>query len=113
MGSEFDLGNHFNECCGLDCEWHKFPTQTQQSVFLRAYLARAAGCAEAAVSDADVEALYRSTQPWALVSQLFWGVWAVFQAKHAKIDFDFLNYAKMRFAGYYSLKAQCLAAAGL
>ena len=35
------------------------------------------------------------------------------QAKHAKIDFDFLTYAKLRFDGYYLLKERCLKAAAL
>ena len=37
----------------------------------------------------------------------------IIQAKHAKIDFDFLTYAKLRFDGYYLLKERCLKAAAL
>lgn len=36
-----------------------------------------------------------------LVSHLFWGSWAVIQAAHSLIDFDFLEYAQKRFEGYY------------
>jgi hypothetical protein len=60
-----------------------------------------------------LESLYRSVQAWSLVPHLFWGIWAVFQSKHAKIDFDFLSYAGMRFAGYRAMRAKCLDAAGV
>jgi len=29
-------------------------------------------------------------------NHLFWGLWAIIQAKHSKIDFDFKKYSKER-----------------
>ncbi|KAG2487423.1 hypothetical protein HYH03_013990 [Edaphochlamys debaryana] len=34
----FDLGNHFNEYAGFDCEYGRFPTPEQQKAFFRSYL---------------------------------------------------------------------------
>ena len=34
----------------------------------------------------------------------FWGLWAIIQARHSPIDFDFMEYARMRFKGYFYLK---------
>lgn len=33
-----------------------------------------------------------------------WGAWAVVQAGHSTVDFDYLNYAKLRFDAYDYLK---------
>jgi hypothetical protein len=33
-------GNHFNEWAGFECQWELYPSQEQQSAFLRAYLSR-------------------------------------------------------------------------
>ncbi|CAM9583071.1 unnamed protein product [Phaeothamnion confervicola] len=37
---------------------------------------------------------------WTLASHLFWGIWAVIQAKYSPIDFDFLSYSGRRLSGY-------------
>ncbi|GFR49956.1 hypothetical protein Agub_g12064 [Astrephomene gubernaculifera] len=34
----FDLGNHFNEYAGFDCDYGRFPTPQQQKLFFRHYL---------------------------------------------------------------------------
>eukprot|EP01041_Mallomonas_annulata_P003886 gene3886-7758_t len=38
-------------------------------------------------------------------SHLFWFFWAILQAKHSAIDFDFLGYAELRLKGYYLHKS--------
>jgi ethanolamine kinase len=126
----FDMGNHFCECCGFECDWSKFPDKATQSVFLRGYLtaskqaqvtATAAGKKPTAaavsgkesseavvVSDAAIDALYAEVAPWVLVSHLFWGTWGVVQAQHSVIDFDYVQYATMRFQGYRLMKDHAL-----
>lgn len=37
---------------------------------------------------------------FALASHYFWGYWAILQARYSPIDFDFIDYARLRFEGY-------------
>eukprot|EP00958_Prasinococcus_capsulatus_P007250 scaffold674_cov371-Prasinococcus_capsulatus_cf.AAC.8 len=47
---------------------------------------------------------------FSLASHLFWGTWSVLQAHYSQIDFDFLEYAELRFAEYHKQKASRLQA---
>lgn len=99
----YDLGNHF---CEWGYDYHKtinahlgdftrYPTAEQQRRFCRAYLAGTDGD-EAAVADADVEALRTEANTYSLASHLFWALWGYIQAAQSTIDFDFLAYGKCR-----------------
>jgi hypothetical protein len=74
--------------------------------------ARVFGCAEIPDMDQFLEELYVLVNRYACAAQLFWGHWAIIQAKHSPIDFDFLTYAKLRLDGYYFLKARFCNTAG-
>lgn len=50
--------------------------------------------------EAFVEALRTEVNRWALPSHLWWSAWAVVQARYSPIDFDFVDYARLRLAGY-------------
>lgn len=54
------------------------------------------------VSDEEtfVEALRTEVNRWTLPSHLWWSAWAVVQARYSPIDFDFVDYARLRLAGY-------------
>lgn len=54
------------------------------------------------VSDEEgfVEALRTEVNRWALPSHLWWSAWAVVQACYSPIEFDFVDYARLRLAGY-------------
>lgn len=34
-------------------------------------------------------------------SHIFWGTWSVVQASVSKLDFDYLDYARLRYHGYH------------
>lgn len=112
----FDAANHFNEYCGMECDWSKYPDAAIQRRFLSAYLRHAkqlsltsnltvdasrwtatapstAGCV---VSDRDVAVACALTNVLSLASNVKWGVWSVIQASTSVIDFDYLSYGKMR-----------------
>ena len=99
----FDLGNHFNEYAGFDFDLYptKYPNKESQMNFLSAY-------DEACGGGGDLDSLYIEANRYALASNLFWGLWAIVQAKHSKIEFDFLTYGEQRFAGYHWLKKTIL-----
>ena len=95
----FDVANHFCEYAGFDSDFaNGFPTQPIRWDFAATYLEAAAPHA-VAPSIGDVADFDRVVQFFVLVDHLWWGTWAVLQAKHSPIDFDFMNYAQLRFAG--------------
>lgn len=124
----FDIANHFCEYAGFDFDLDKwFPTDEGMVHFLRHYMqARVAKAADpskvpfaalaaAEAGDAAGDAFYgellRIVKQFTLASHLFWGLWAVIQARHSPIEFDFLDYARLRFGGYAKHKAQYFASA--
>lgn len=50
--------------------------------------------------EAFVEALRTEVNRWTLPSHLWWAAWAVVQAHYSPIEFDFVDYARLRLAGY-------------
>jgi ethanolamine kinase len=42
------------------------------------------------------------------ISHMFWGIWALVQGAISTIDFDFVDYAGLRFAEYYRRKDEFL-----
>ena len=106
----FDLANHFCEYAGYDFDVEKwYPSKAKQQLFFRAYVAATGGVPAAAQAqpggeDEFFEALYDIVCRFALTSNFFWGLWAIIQARHSPIDFDFMEYARMRFKGFFYLK---------
>lgn len=110
----FDIANHFCEYAGFDFDLAKwFPKRSQQLTFLEHYLSRSAGpllqalhSEGANVHSAFMEAAVDVVNQYTLSSHMFWGLWAVMQARHSPIDFDFLDYARLRLSGYATHKAE-------
>jgi len=80
-----------------------------QTRFFEKYLEVANPEALSGLEDTDkaavLRALYQRVNQFALASHFFWGLWAIIQARHSPIDFDFMTYALDRFGGYYKHKA--------
>ncbi|CAI5716094.1 unnamed protein product [Hyaloperonospora brassicae] len=98
----FDFANHFCENCGFELDLALYPSMEKQFAFFKAYMSTAAPNLLAELetnreSKAFFHALYDVVNRYALASHLFWGYWAVVQAAHSTIDFDFLAYAAKRF----------------
>ncbi|KAJ7555911.1 hypothetical protein O6H91_05G060500 [Diphasiastrum complanatum] len=72
----FDIGNHFNEYAGFECDYSLYPDKKAQFHFFRHYL-HCKGSQE--VSKIELEALYIETNFYALVSHLFWAIWGIVQ----------------------------------
>ncbi len=94
----FDLGNLFCEWAGLELDFSKYPNREQQLHFLRAYV-------EASSKKENLEDLYEEVNAFALASHLLWGLWALVQTQHSKINFDYIGYAAKRFNEYFKRKA--------
>ncbi|KAJ1994731.1 hypothetical protein H4R33_000154 [Dimargaris cristalligena] len=95
----FDIGNHFAEFAGFDCQYNLYPDQAFQLTWLGHYL-KAANDGQAATDD-EIYELYREVNKFYLASHFYWALWAMVQAGFSDIDFDYMNYAKLRFDEYY------------
>jgi thiamine kinase-like enzyme len=107
----FDVGNHWCEWAGLDCEWGRYPPPAAKAAFASAYLTEASkwevagkrkwsvvAQAAAPPSPAAVAALVVEGDAYALASHLWWTAWALVQARVSPIAFDYGAYAASRFA---------------
>lgn len=87
----FDIGNHFTEFAGIDeIDYSRYPTKEFQKEWLQVYLETFKS--PEAVTSEDVERLYSQVNKFALASHLFWTIWALIQAQHSTIEFDFIKY---------------------
>ena len=100
----FDIANHFNEYAGFECDYSRYPSQEERYTFYQEYLGPE--------DQADVDKLERQVMFFRLVSHVFWGVWAKLQSTCSKIDFDFANYAELRWNAYFQLRDQTFQALG-
>eukprot|EP00252_Welwitschia_mirabilis_P015034 TRINITY_DN33159_c0_g1_i1.p1 TRINITY_DN33159_c0_g1~~TRINITY_DN33159_c0_g1_i1.p1 ORF type:complete len:383 (-),score=73.11 TRINITY_DN33159_c0_g1_i1:144-1292(-) len=101
----YDIGNHFNEYAGFDCDFSLYPNKESQYHFFRHYLSPEH---PELVSEDELQKLYVETNCYALASHLFWGLWAIVQAKYSPIDFDYLGYFFQRYDVYERKKKSCL-----
>ncbi|CRH00114.1 ethanolamine kinase, putative [Plasmodium relictum] len=99
MERAFDIANHFNEYAGFNCEWDLIPSRNEEYHFIKHYLK---------TDDEDlIYKLIDEIQPFYLSSHIIWGLWALLQAMHSTIDFDFVNYALHRLSAAYSPIFRC------
>ncbi|KAJ2705543.1 hypothetical protein FB645_002332 [Coemansia sp. IMI 203386] len=100
----FDIANHFNEYAGFECDYSRYPTKDAQLEWFKAYLDQA----NLDSSLKSLEKMYVEVCHFQLASHFYWGVWGLVQASISDIDFDYMDYARMRFDEYYKNKAQLL-----
>ncbi|XP_021275544.1 probable ethanolamine kinase [Herrania umbratica] len=104
----FDIGNHFNEYAGYDCDYSLYPSKDEQYHFFRHYLQPEKPYE---VSEKDLESLYVETNTFMLASHLYWALWAIIQARMSPIDFDYLGYFFLRYNEYKRRKEMCFSLA--
>ncbi|XP_067902401.1 ethanolamine kinase 2-like isoform X2 [Heterodontus francisci] len=108
----YDIGNHFNEFAGVnELDFSMYPPKEMQLEWFKSYLEvykECTGC-EPMVTDLEVQKIYVQVNKFTLASHIFWGLWAVLQARYSTIDFDFLRYARERFKQYFKKKDEILA----
>lgn len=123
----FDFGNHFNEYAGFECDYSRYPSPQQQHLFFRHYLAAGAfsqrtvsgsggddqedACASSDPSLLMLERMEAEANLFALASHIYWGVWALIQARYSPIDFDYLQYSGTRWGEYHRRKDEFVAQA--
>ncbi|KAL5098572.1 hypothetical protein RYX36_002899 [Vicia faba] len=93
----YDIGNHFAEYAGFECDYSLYPNMNEQYHFFRHYLQPDR---PQEVSENDLKTLYVEANTYALASHLFWSLWGLIQAKMSPIDFDYLGYFFERYNEY-------------
>lgn len=102
----FDIGNHFNEFAGFECDYSRYPTKEFQFKWFDWYLtSHNNGVKPTEEEKAD---LYKEVEGFSLVSHFYWGLWALIQAMVSDIDFNYMDYAVLRFEEYKKRKGQVL-----
>ncbi|XP_050960722.1 ethanolamine kinase 1 isoform X2 [Labeo rohita] len=105
----YDIGNHFNEFAGIsNVDSSLYPSCELQFDWLTAYLEsfKWFNGVDSTVTKKEVQELYVQVCKFSLVAHLFWCLWALLQAKHSTIDFDFQRYAMARFNYYFEKKQE-------
>ncbi|XP_017062291.1 ethanolamine kinase [Drosophila ficusphila] len=103
----FDIGNHFAEMCGVDeVDYSRYPKREFQLQWLRVYLEEY--LQRSHIQNEEVELLYVQVNQFALASHIFWTVWSLLQAEHSTIDFDYVEYAFLRYNEYLARKVEFL-----
>ncbi|KAK9497649.1 hypothetical protein O3M35_004337 [Rhynocoris fuscipes] len=103
----FDIGNHFAEFAGVsEVDYSLYPDRDLQYNWLRIYLEEynRQNDKAADISDSDIDRLYSQVNKFALVSHLFWASWALVQAQHSTINFNYMEYAVLRMHEYNNKK---------
>lgn len=85
----FDIANHFNEYCGFDLDFSRYPTRAQQDKFLREYLTRLRPRKPSWLGHMD--RLRREVALYSPLSHYLWGVWSFIQYCSSPVDFDYLS----------------------
>ena len=80
------MANFFCEFAGFECDYSLLPDKTTREVFYEIYLS----------AGDTVEQLEKEVEVFYIATHLFWGIWSVLQSKFSPIEFDFLDYARMR-----------------
>ncbi|KAL6428427.1 hypothetical protein ACFW04_008599 [Cataglyphis niger] len=101
----FDIANHFAEFAGIDePDYSLYPDKNFQKAWLKEYLQRYNATNN--VSEKEINKLYWQVTKFAPLPHFFWGCWSLIQSEHSHIDFDFLEYAAIRFNEYFKLKEE-------
>ena len=96
----FDIANHFVEYAGVDdADFSIYPTREEQKRWLKIYF-QTRGMDEKIVNDD----LCHLVDQLSALSHLMWGLWALVQSRLSQLDFDYINYAKLRLDSYQRLR---------
>lgn len=103
----YDIANHFNEFAGVEeVDYSRYPSKDFQKSWLRCYLSHYKGIPSSMVEAQELETWYAWVNKFSLASHVFWGIWALLQAYHSSIDFDFLGYGIIRLREYSNKKEE-------
>lgn len=98
----YDIGNHFAEFAGVsNVDYSYYPDRDLQYEWLKIYLEEFNS--QSGVTQKEIEDLYVQVNKFALVSHVFWALWALVQAEHSTIEFDFIGYVYLICLSIYTV----------
>jgi len=115
----YDIANHFNEFAGVDNpDYSYFPNKEFQLKWLKVYLNAFYKKAndyyknepekQVTVDENMIENFYNEVNKFNSSSHLLWSIWSLIQAQNSSIDFNFVNYARVRFEQYFKHKEKLI-----
>ena len=105
----FDIVNHFNEWCGFELNWDIFPNEDTQKRFLKIYFENYYDLNQEEININDkINEMIEDIKWFDLASNYYWGVWSLIQAALSTIDFNYNEYANLRFKRYFFIKNRLL-----
>lgn len=115
----YDVANHFNEFAGVEKpDYSLFPDKEFQLNWLRVYLESfytrlnkyylKQNDSALIVDDEKLTQFYCEVNKFTLASHLMWGVWSLVQAQSSNLEFNFVDYARIRLDEYYKRKLQVI-----
>lgn len=98
----FDIANHFCEFAGVEnVDYSLYPEESVQKMWIEMYLDEKEKLQnKGPVKAEDIDRLYSEVNKMVLGCHLMWVVWGLFQASHSTLDFNFIEYASLRFKEY-------------
>lgn len=117
-----DLANTFCECCDMNelkpRYAEEYPDDRRGVDFCREYVKKAdPEVYRTLVSDEDalteygsvfLKAVVEDVHRHSLVSHLGWAAWALCRSEDGNVEYDFLEYARLRMEGYYWMKERII-----
>lgn len=105
----YDIGDHFSEFVGSwgQYDYDQFyPDLEFQRAWISEYLKEFRDDKE--VTDKEVDELLVWVNQFSLCSNIWWGLWSLFQAKVSVIEYDFIGSARGLLEAYKRRKPQIL-----
>ena len=101
----FDIVNYFNEWCGFDLNWDIFPNEDTQKRFLKIYFENYYDSKKEEINIIEkINEILEDIKWFDLASNFYWGIWSLIQAALSSINFNYNEYANLRFKRYFFIK---------
>ncbi len=111
----YDIANHFNEYAGVEePNYSLFPSREYQLKWCEIYLSefydalnklnKSKQLPLVTLSRERIEEFCVEVNKFTLASHLMWGIWSLVQAQSSQLEFDFVNYANVRFEEFFKNK---------
>ena len=104
--TRYELRSHLFSRMNFKVDFSNVPNAEYQKWWLSQYLQEY--LQTTTVSEAEISKWFKSVELMTPLSHLYWGAWAAMQAEISDIDFDYVTYAHLRLAEYFSLKKKLL-----
>ncbi|KAG8533473.1 uncharacterized protein KY384_002256 [Bacidia gigantensis] len=102
----FDLANHFSEWGGFECDYNALPTRSIRRAFIDEYISSYISHTTVDTKTDLTSRLFDEIDRFRGIPGLYWGIWALIQAKISQIDFDYASYADVRLKEYWDWRAE-------